>query len=106
MKVKIKRYISLLLLSLFISAITPDVFIHAFTHHEDTVDFHSASSSFSHQHIHCDRLLDELPATQLADVVHLPVVPVSFLKTENVIPISFSLLAAETVTLRGPPSLV
>ena len=106
MKVKIKRIISLFLLSLFISAITPDVFIHAFTHHEDTVDIHATTSSFSHQHIHCDRLLDELPATQLADVVHLPVVPVSFFKTENVIPVSFSLILSETVTLRGPPSLV
>ncbi|MEI7801920.1 MAG: hypothetical protein WCI97_04700 [Bacteroidota bacterium] len=106
MKVKIKRIISLFLLSLFISAITPDVFIHAFTHHEDTVDFHATTSSFSHQHIHCDRLLDELPAKQLADVVHLPFVPVSFLKLENIFPLSFSLLFSETVTLRGPPSLV
>ena len=106
MKVKIKRIISLFLLSLFISAITPDVFIHAFTHHEDTVDFHSTTSSFSHQHIHCDRLLDELPATQLADVVHLPVVQVSVFKIENVIRVSFSLILSETVTLRGPPYLV
>ena len=93
-------------MSLFISAITPDVFIHAFTHHEDTVDFHATSTSFSHQHIHCERLLDELPATQLAEVVHLPVISVSFLKIENLISVSFSLISAETVTLRGPPSLV
>ncbi len=106
MKVRIKRIISLFLLSLFITAITPDVFIHACTHHEDSVDFHSASTSFSHQHIHCERLLDELPASQLSDAIHLPVIPVSFCKKENSIPSSFSLLLTESVALRGPPSQV
>lgn len=94
------------LLSLFISAITPDVFIHAFTHHEDSVDFHSAATSFSHQHIHCERLLDELPSSQLSEAIHLPAIPVFFFKKENSIPFSFSLQLTESVALRGPPSQV
>ncbi len=101
-----KKFIAYILLSLFISAITPDVFIHAFAHHDDDVDFYSACSSFSHQHTHCDHLLDEMPASQLADVIHLPAVPVSNFIQEIISPESVHLIFVEVLSLRGPPSLV
>ena len=101
----LNKLISYFLLSLFISAITPDVFVHAFVHHEDSIDFYSTTSSFSHQHIHCDHLLDEMPASQLADAVHLPSVSFYFFQQKILSP-KFYVESSEDYFLpkRGPPT--
>lgn len=100
-----KQFISYFLLSLFITAIVPEVFIHAFAPHEDSIDLHSSKSSISDQHIHCEHLFDEMPSSQLDDCLYLIVLPILLFKIENVIPISISLILSETVVLRGPPFL-
>jgi hypothetical protein len=52
----------------FITAITPDEFVHAFAGHHDTKEhFHSANDiNISDQHVHCKSLQDNLPAYKIA----------------------------------------
>ena len=103
---QIKKVASYFLLLLFITAIIPDVFIHAFAHHEDDVDFYSGSSNIGEHHTHCEGLLDEMPALQLTDAIHFPAAPVSFCKLKIEFPESVQLVFTEFLSLRGPPSLV
>lgn len=101
----IKQYISFALLSLFISAIIPDVFIHEFAPHKDSIDFHSSTNSVSPRHIHCECLQDNLPSFTAAQTVFLEAI--SFLiNTKVIAPILFSeQLFQFQFSLRGPPAL-
>ncbi len=100
-----KQFILYFLLSLFITAIVPEVFIHAFAPHEDSIDFHSSTTSVSPRHIHCECLQDNLPSFTATQTVFLEAI--SFLiNTKVIAPILFSeQLFQFQFSLRGPPAL-
>lgn len=100
----VKKYISRLLLGIFLFAITPHELLHDLAGHYDTVDPIHAVTSVSVKHIHCEILqLQLLPFSTAAVFFSLTPSPVVHSLIASPVTIKFSVSAIEIAT-RGPPA--
>lgn len=106
MKNSVRIWLSWLMLSAFLFAITPKEFIHELSGHEDTKECNSGSTtSVSQGHIHCQIL--QLQVNPFDEPVAQPLPVKSFLVEikNDALPESHSCVPSLSICLRGPPSV-
>ncbi|MBA3649835.1 MAG: hypothetical protein H0W62_15050 [Chitinophagales bacterium] len=103
MKKSVQNILSAFLIVAFVFAITPKEFIHAFSDHQDTVDYHTGAISVGTNHIHCQILQLQIQQFRPSDKIALSAVV--FLNEAIVVSASNSIkfITEQKVFLRGPP---